>query len=362
LINVKIANQTEDARGRGARLACRAIPPRHKCRGLSRRTMNILVTGASGFVGSALCLSLSNSGQHRVVAALRKASDKLPGTVEQFEHDDLSGPVDWTQALAGIDVVVHCAARTHVMRDTSEDPLSLYRKINRDATIDLAKQAAASGVKRFVFLSSIKVNGEFTLPGKPLQASDPPDTRDPYGISKAEAEKGLLDISRSTGLEVVIIRPPLVYGPGVKANLASLVSAISRGIPLPLGAIKSNRRSMVALDNLVSLITTCLDHPAAANQIFLVSDGEDLSTTDLVLRIGFALGRQPRLIPVPCPLLQLLCRCLGRPAIAQRLCGSLQVDIGHTETVLGWKPVITVDTGIAKMIKEADQHQDHDKH
>jgi len=233
------------------------------------------------------------------------------------------------------------------MSDTAADPLDEFRRVNVQGTLNLARQAAAAGVKRFAFVSSIKVNGESTQLGAPFKADDVPAPNDAYGLSKMEAEHGLREIALQTGIDVVIIRPPLVYGPGVKANFAAMMRWLQRGAPLPLGAIH-NQRSLVALDNLVDLIVTCLSHPAAANQTFLVADGEDVSTTGLLRRMGQALGRPARLVPVPASWLKLAAAMVGKPDVAQRLCGSLQVDIEKTRRLLGWTPPISLDEGLKK--------------
>ncbi|AOF87746.1 3-beta hydroxysteroid dehydrogenase/isomerase family protein [Hydrogenophaga sp. RAC07] len=247
-------------------------------------------------------------------------------------------------------MVLHLAARVHVMDDPSADPLTAFRQTNTAGTLHLARQAAAVGVRRFVFVSSIKVNGECTAAGQPFTATDAPAPQDPYGISKMEAEQGLRQIAAETGMEVVIIRPPLVYGPGVKANFASLMRAVQRGIPLPLASVTHNRRSFVALDNLVDVLITCVDHPAAANQTFLVSDGEDLSTTDLLRRLGHAMNKPARLFPVPPSLLQFGANLLGKGDMAQRLLGNLQVDIDHTRNTLNWTPPLSVDEGLRRAV------------
>jgi nucleoside-diphosphate-sugar epimerase len=234
------------------------------------------------------------------------------------------------------------------MKDTSTDPLTEFCKVNVAGTANLARQAAKAGVKRFVFLSSIKVNGEFTEAGQPFTADDVPALEDPYGLSKHEAEQLLRQIAAETGMEVVIIRPPLVYGPGVKANFESMMRWLARGVPLPLAAVTNNRRSLVALDNLVDLIVTCLNHSAAANQTFLVSDGEDLSTAQLLKRMGAALGHPARLFYVPPALLKLGATVLNKPGIYQRLCGSLQLDIAKTRQLLGWSPPVSVDEGLRR--------------
>jgi nucleoside-diphosphate-sugar epimerase len=234
------------------------------------------------------------------------------------------------------------------MNDKSADPLAEFRRVNVEATAALARQAAGAGVRRFVFLSSIKVNGEFTEAGQPFTADDAPAPEDPYGVSKHEAEKLLRQIAAETGMEVVIIRPPLVYGPGVKANFAAMMRWLARGVPLPLAAVTDNRRSLVALDNLVDLIVTCLHHPAAANQTFLVSDGEDLSTAQLLKRMGAAMGQPARLFYLPPVVLKLGAALLNKPGIYQRLCGSLQLDIAKTRQLLGWSPPVSVDDGLRR--------------
>jgi len=312
--------------------------------------MRILVTGASGFVGSALLRHLAPRPDLALRAALRTAASGglLPAGVEVVETGDLGPQTNWHAALTGIDTVVHCAARVHVMNETAGDPLSLFRRVNVEGSLALAQQARDAGVKRLVFLSSIKVNGEQTAPGRPFTADDTPAPVDAYGISKMEAEQALMALAAEGGIEVVVIRPVLVYGPGVKANFRSMMRWLQKGIPLPLGAITGNRRSLVALDNLVDLMTLCMHHPAAANEIFLVSDGEDLSTTELLRRMGQALGSPARLIPVPAPVLECGARLLGKGAVAQRLCGSLQVEIGKTRSVLDWSPPVSTDVALRR--------------
>ncbi|MCE5976025.1 UDP-glucose 4-epimerase family protein [Pseudomonas sp. JR33AA] len=304
----------------------------------------VFLTGASGFVGSAVLQRLLADGMP-IVATIRGNSSPLPPAVEAVSFDSFEEACQWGQALLGCDTVIHCAARVHVMNDTEADPLAAFRKINVQGTMNLARQAVAAGVKRFVFVSSIKVNGEETALGQPYTAHDRPQPQDPYGISKMEAEAELWALAKASGLEVVIIRPVLVYGPGVKANFQAMMRWLSKGVPLPFGAI-DNRRSLVALDNLVDLITTCIDHPAAANQVFLVSDGEDLSTTALLRRMAQALGAPARLLPVPSWILSGGAKLLGRTALSKRLCGSLQVDIEKTRKVLGWQPPVSVDAAL----------------
>jgi UDP-glucose 4-epimerase len=308
--------------------------------------MNILLTGATGFVGSAVARSLASTGGHALRAAVRREHGAIPD-VELFQVGDIHGGTEWGSALQDVDVVVHVAGRAHILKETAADSLAEFRRTNVQGTLNLARQAAAAGVRRLVFVSSIKVNGELTRPGRPFQADDSPAPADPYGISKMEAEDGLRSLASGSNLEVVIVRPPLVYGPGVRANFRAMMSWLHRGVPLPLGSI-NNRRSLVALDNLVDLIVTCVDHSAAANQTFLVSDGEDLSTTDLLRRLARALGSPARLIPCPVALLELGARLTGQQANAARLCGSLQVDIAKTRRLLTWEPQVTVESALRK--------------
>lgn len=321
--------------------------------GRVRNLDKILVTGATGFVGRAFVDRLVSQGKHSVRVALRGEGLQWPDTVERAYVEDLAPDNDWAKALDGVSVVVHAAARAHVMQDKSSSPLAEFRQVNVQGTLNLARQAAAAGVRRFVFISSIKVNGEETAAPLPVgarerfSADDAPAPLDAYGVSKMEAEQGLREIARQTGMEVVIIRPPLVYGPGVKANFAAMMRWLKRGVPLPLGAIH-NQRSLVALDNLVDLIMTCLTHPAAANQTFLVSDGEDVSTTELLRRMGQAMGCPVRLIPVPASWLKLAAAMVGKRDVAQRLCGSLQVDIEKTRRLLGWTPPLSLDEGLRR--------------
>ncbi|WP_153115847.1 UDP-glucose 4-epimerase family protein [Rhodocyclus tenuis] len=308
---------------------------------------SVFLTGASGFVGGALARRLASTGCPRLNLAVRSVSDGFPAGATGFLFDQLDAHTDWTAGLSAAEVVIHAAARVHVMNDAAQDPLAEFRRVNVEGTLNLARQAAASGVRRFVFLSSVKVNGEHTLPGCAFSAADAPVAIDPYGISKQEAERGLRALAAESGMEVVIIRPPLVYGPGVKANFLSMMHWLKRGVPLPLGAI-DNRRSLVGIDNLVDLIVTCIDHPAAANQTFMVSDGEDLSTSDLLRRLSAALGRPARLLPVPPWLLRAGAALLGKPELARRLCGNMQVDITKTRELLGWSPPLSVDEGLRR--------------
>lgn len=308
----------------------------------------ILVTGASGFVGAALVRELARRGQ-AVRAVARSAPAGFPSGVQSAAMPDLGAEGEWQPVLEGVDCIIHCAARVHVMHETAADPLAAFRQTNVSGTLRLARQAVACGVRRLVLVSSIKVNGEQTAPGHPLTAADVPQPLDPYGISKWEAEQALLALSGETGLEVVIVRPPLVHGPGVKANFLAMLRWLDRGVPLPLGAVLHNRRSLVGLDNLCDLLITCCAAPAARGQTFLASDGEDLSTTGLLQRMAAALDRPARLLPVPPALLQWGASLLGRKDMARRLLGSLQLDITHTRATLDWNPPVTVDEGLRRV-------------
>ncbi len=301
----------------------------------------IAMSGCTGLVGSAVLARIIDS---HVVIFGRQAS-AFPGC--HFRNMDLHKDFDFGNAFDGVSIFIHAAARVHVMADAADSPLDKYRAVNTAGTVNLARQAAVAGVKRFIFISSIKVNGEGTPAGKAFRYNDEPMPSDPYGISKAEAEEGLKQIAAETGMEVVIIRPPLVYGPGVKANFAAMLKLAQRNLPLPLGAIH-NKRSLVALDNLVDLIVTCIEHPKAANQTFLVSDDRDVSTTELLKLMTRAAGKKPWLIPVPMSWLKLAGKLSGKQAVIDRLCGNLQVDISHTKQTLGWTPPVTVEEGIAR--------------
>lgn len=302
----------------------------------------ILVTGANGFVGSSLCETLYRHGVD-FVPAVRKAD--LNG---QISVGDLSPDTDWTAALEGCDVVIHLAARVHVMNDSASDPLAAFRAVNVDATMNLARQALVKGIKRFVFVSSIKVNGEETTI-HPFTAFDEPAPIDPYGQSKLEAEIALQELGKATGLEVVIIRPPLVYGPGVRANFRRLMQLVKTGVPLPLGAIH-NRRSMVALDNLVDLLMLCARHPAATGQIFMVSDDHDVGISELLRMLAAAMGKRSLLLPLPAGLIASAAAVFGKSAVASRLLGSLQVDINHTKSTLQWQPPVSMEAALKKTV------------
>lgn len=308
--------------------------------------MTVLVTGANGFVGTALYRKLLSERVH--VRAAVRLPIKLPEPVQTMVLGDIHANTEWSEALEGISKVVHLAARVHVMVEQSVNPLAEFRSVNVEGTINLARQAVTAGVTRFVFLSSVKVNGESTQQGHSFAADDLPAPEDAYGISKYEAEQALKEVAEQTGMEVVIIRSPLVYGPGVKANFERLMHWLDRGLPLPFGMIQENRRSLVALDNLVDLVETCLRHPAAANQTFLVSDGEDLSTAELLRRMGQFLRKPARLFAVPPEVLRFGAALVNKEEIYQRLCGSLQVDIGKTRQLLNWQPPVTIDEGLRR--------------
>lgn len=316
----------------------------------------VLLTGASGFVGAALRVRLLADPRYKLKSAVRKVGLSPLEGEEIVQIAGLDADTDWTHALRHVDVVVHTAARVHVMNDTEHDPLAAFRSINVEGTLRLARQAVAAGVSRFVFVSSIKVNGEGTLPGMSYRPDDPPAPMDPYGVSKAEAEEGLMQLSAESGLEVVIVRPVLVYGPGVKANFLSMMRWLDRGVILPFGSIH-NRRSLVALENLVDLLVVCCSHEAAAGQRFLVSDDEDLSTTMLLRRMAEALDKSARLIPVPSSWLSGAARLLGKKAISQRLCGSLTVDISKTRELLDWYPPASVDQALRSTARHFKGHE-----
>ena len=308
--------------------------------------IKVLVTGGNGFVGQSLCQQLLQQ-DYFVRAAIRDFNKTVPAS-EKVLIGNLDANTDWSLALQDIQVVIHLAARVHVMKETSSDALAEFRKVNVEGTLNLARQAVQAGVSRFIYLSSIKVNGEQTSDEMPYTPEDEPNPVDPYGISKQEAEKALRQLALETGLKVVIIRPPLIYGPSVKANFQSMMRIIDKNVPLPLAAI-NNKRSLVALDNLIDLILTCIKHPAAVNQTFLVSDGHDLSTPELLKRMAVALVKRAYLLPIPTVLLVSVATMLGKKAIAQRLCGSLQVDISKSRELLGWQPPLCVDDALDKV-------------
>ncbi|WP_028387540.1 UDP-glucose 4-epimerase family protein [Legionella fairfieldensis] len=311
----------------------------------------ILLTGATGFLGRQLTAYFLQQGNSFLRLVSRsKIEEKPDPKITVLLSRPLSAESNWYDALHGCDVVIHTAARVHIMKDKADDPLHEFRKVNVEGTLNLARQAAHLGVKRFIFISSIKVNGESTARNQTFLADDLPQPLDAYGQSKYEAEQGLQHLAEETGMEVVIIRPPLIYGPGVKGNFQRLMRCLQKGIPLPFGAI-TNKRSFVSINNLMSLIAICIEHPKAANQIFLVSDGEDLSTTDLLRKIGQAMNKPARLLIIPQNILHLLANLSGKKAIFQRVCGSLRVDISKTCEKLGWTPEMPVSEALNLMVK-----------
>lgn len=323
--------------------------------------MKVFVTGATGFVGKALINELLNAG-HNIVAGVRNYSVELPVEVEQKLVGDLSLLSEQNtiiDTLKKIDVVIHTAARVHIMQDKAADPLTEFRKMNVNATLALAKQSVSAGVKRFVFISSIKVNGESTNNRQAFRETDKPAPEDAYGQSKLEAEQILFEMGQTMPMEVVVIRSPLIYGPGVKANFASMIKIIKKGIPLPFGAIH-NERSILAIDNLVDFLRLCIVHPAAANQVFLMADGKDVSTTELVTKIAKAYQRPVRLIPVPASWMIFIAKLTNKNNISDRLFGNLQIDITKAQQLLGWKPVVSMEQQLNKMA-ELDRNSTQNK-
>lgn len=308
--------------------------------------MRVMVTGSNGLVGSAVLRYLSRQASFEPIAGVR-TSGLIPGYQhEQCELGDLAkGQLD-AKALSGVDVLVHAAARVHVMREFAQDPLAAFRSVNVEGTRALLKASSEANVRRFVFVSSIKVNGEASLPGRPFSEEDGANPQDAYAQSKWEAEQLVQAFCEQHGMEWVIVRPPLVYGPGVRANLRRMMQALARGFPLPLGGLH-NKRSLVALENLADFLTCCVSHPLAANQRFLVSDGRDLSVTELSRALAAALGSRSWLIPLPGTWLDVGLRLMGRAAAGQRLCGELRVDSGKARALLGWQAPQSVDDALA---------------
>ncbi len=307
----------------------------------------LLVTGATGFIGRALINELLHHDLD-LLASTRIAIPQLPQQVKHVTIGNLLPSTDWSVALKKLDIIIHTAARVHVMTDNTKDPLTEFQKINNLSTLNLAKQAATAGVNRFIFISSIKVNGETTSHNQKFSPSDKFIPSDPYALSKYDAEIGLLNLAKKTNMEVVIIRPPLVYGPLVKGNFSSLIKWIKKNIPLPFGTVH-NQRSLVALDNLVNFIILCTAHPNAANEIFLISDDSDISTTELLKKIAQAFNKKGYLLPIPVSFLTLLATLTGNKKIADRIVGSLQIDISKAKHLLHWKPVTTIDEQLKKI-------------
>ena len=308
--------------------------------------MNILITGASGFLGSFIVQVLKNTSNFNISVSVRTPVF-FENSIDTHVTGNISSETDWSNALHGKDVVIHTAGRVHLEKDLLSNPLTEYRKVNVDGTVRLANQASDAGVKRFIFLSSIKVNGEITKEGIPFSAFDAPAPVDDYAMSKNEAEQALFAFKDKSKMEIVVIRPPLIYGYGVKGNFSGLIKLISYGIPLPLEGI-NNRRSFVGLDNLVDLIIKCIEHPAVANKVIFASDGNDISTSQLIRELGYAMDRPVRLFPVPSALLYWSASLVGRRLMAQRLLASLQVDISETQKLLNWVPPFTFNEGLKR--------------
>ena len=308
--------------------------------------MNILVTGANGFIGEALVERLLQT-PYTVIACVRQ-SVKPTLECEYRYIEKLDSNTDWGKVLQGIDVVVHCAGKASVAKDETKDPLKSLKEINTKATLNLTGQAVEAGVKKFIFLSSIKVNGEYTLPNKPFTptVSQPPS--DPYGLSKYEAELGIKEFANTSTMEYVIIRPTLVYGENVKGNFNSLMKWTYKKIPLPLGGIKNNLRSLVSVHNLTDFIISTIDSTDAKNEVFLISDDHDISTATMLSEIASGLGVKNRALPIPPSLIKAGARLVGKEQIAQRLCGSLQVDISKAKDLLNWQPKISTEAAIEK--------------
>lgn len=307
--------------------------------------MTVLVTGASGWIAQALCRYLTHNG-YRVRGTSRQAVAQSVVHESVFDVGDIGPESDWRKALTGSEVVVHVAGRAHLAASGTKHEWQLHHRVNAQGTLNLARQAAACGIRRFIFVSTLKVHGHFTLPGRPARPDDKVVPKDAYGHAKWTAETGLRQIEQQTGMPVVIVRPPLVYGPGVSANFRTMLQAVARGFPLPLGALTDNRRSFVALDNLVSLLELCIRHPAARGQTLLVSDGEDLSTVELLTRISYAMGRPARLWRVPGHWLALGTSLMGRSDLALSLTGTMQADISQTRLLLDWLPPCSVDAAL----------------
>ncbi len=310
--------------------------------------MDVFITGASGYIGSSVVEKCLERGFHiKAVVRKRQALDEV---IEQVLIADLSLKPDLSVALKGVDVVIHVAARAHILDDSVAEPLAEFRKVNVDGTLNLARQVAEARVKRFVFISSIGVNGNNN--SRLFNESDKPSPQEPYAFSKYEAEQGLLCLAQKTDMEVVIIRPPLVYGFNAPGNFGSVMKWVNKRIPMPFGAIR-NQRSFIALDNLVGFIIHCIDHPKAANEVFLISDGEDVSTTQLLKKVTKSFGKRTFLLPIPVSWMTFSAKMIGKADVANRLFGSLQVDSSKARDLLGWKPVVTMDEQLKKIADAA---------
>lgn len=314
--------------------------------------MKIYLTGSTGFIGTHLVIRLLRLSYH-VLAPIRNFrfnQKNFHKNLKLLNFDNTEKIIDYFENLGEIDCIIHCAARTHVMKEKNKDPLNAYREVNVEKTKKLAESAAEHGIKRFIFLSSVKVNGEKTYGSNYFNYNDTPKPEDFYAISKFEAEKALWEVSRRTGLEVTVIRLPLVYGYGVKGNLKKLIKLVRLGIPLPLSSIQ-NKRSMIGIDNLIDLLIKCIEHPSAAGKTFLVSDGKDLSTPNLINQISTAMGSGSRLFPFPIFLLKFLFKIFGKKKEIDRLTSSLKINSNHIKKVLNWSPPVNVAEGIRRMVQ-----------
>jgi len=312
--------------------------------------MSVLITGASGFIGSRACFQFTRNG-FDVIATSRSLNSFNPN-IKNIIIPFIDSSTDWSSALHNVDSVVHLAGRAHVLRDSELDPLSVYRQVNVDGTIALAMQAAQTGCRRFIFVSSIKVSGEHTSNSKPFKATDPPMPIDAYGVSKYEAELGLMNIANSSSMEIVIVRPPLVYGPGVKGNFRTLIKLLAAGIPLPFANIINNRRSLISVDNLVDFLGHCISCPVESNGVFLVSDNDDVSTAELLIKLGNAIGHSARLFPLPSGFLETASILLRRRDLYQKMCSSLIVDSTPAQSLLGWSPPNSFDEGLLSLVND----------
>ncbi|MEN5035225.1 SDR family oxidoreductase [Pseudomonas sp. TWI929] len=320
--------------------------------------MKVLVTGAGGFIGQALCKCLEGAEDIEVVGAVRALPAQALGRSQLVAVGDIDEHTDWSQALAGVSVVVHLAARAHVLNEQSKDPLTEFRRVNVDGALALFQQAIDAGLKRFVFISSIGVVGGSTQ-GKPFTETTPPAPHADYACSKFEAEEALKALSQSSGVELVIVRPPLVYAAHAPGNFARLLKLVALGVPLPFGYV-SNQRSMVALENLVDFIALCVCHPAAAGETFHVSDDEDVSLPQMLTLLGRGMGRRVLLLPVPTGLMAIGAQLVGKKNVYTQLCGSLQVDASKSRLLLGWRPPISAEAALMQAGEHFKRSQRHD--